>query len=342
MIERRLRFGVVGAAGWVAQARHLPVLRGHPGADVIAIYDRALDRAKAIGAPGERVLATVDELLELELDAVSICTPPWLHARVAVQAMESGINVFCEKPMATSVSDGELMLEAASRAGAVLTISHNFLWSSAMQRARSRFGGSGTVRHVSGLQLSADTRRLPTWVDQLEGGLLEDEIPHLLYVADSLLGGGLSVSQVRATWNGRHSEPASCDIWLDAKNGTGRLALVIGAPLSEWHILAVADHTVVDIDLFRNVAVSTGRDGEHRAQNVLATSGRVAAQHFAGFARAGLSLARRKQYWGHDALIDAFITAVRSEGPSPVPPEDALRILRCSDVIINAISATRA
>lgn len=61
-------------------------------------------------------------LEEEELDIVDIAMPSYLHAEMTVQAMERGLHVLCEKPMALSTSDGQLMLEAAERSGKKLMV----------------------------------------------------------------------------------------------------------------------------------------------------------------------------------------------------------------------------
>lgn len=331
-----VRFGVIGA-GWVATARHIPSIQRLDGAELVAVFDRSLDRAHA-GAP-EGVLATDDleEFYSTDLDAVSVCTSPWSHADHATEALNRGIHVLCEKPMALNSAEAAGMAEAAEKADRTLCISHNFLWSDAMHKARRSLSKAGRLRYVTGFQLSSEERRLPVWYRDLPGGLLFDEIPHMLYILDDLLGADLVVEDVRADWAGRAHEPQSCEIWLRGNRGPGQLTMVFGAPISEWHVASVAEKTVVDVDLFRDVAISSGSDGAHGARDVLGTSARVATRHLAGFAASGIRLARRRQYWGHDGLIEAFSDSIQERSGSPVPISSALAVVRCSDAILEAI-----
>ncbi|MBS1254526.1 MAG: Myo-inositol 2-dehydrogenase [Deltaproteobacteria bacterium] len=59
-----------------------------------------------------------------ELDAVSIASPTFLHAAQTIEALNSGIHVFCEKPMALNSQDCGQMVEATRRSGQVLQIGH--------------------------------------------------------------------------------------------------------------------------------------------------------------------------------------------------------------------------
>jgi len=332
-----VRFGVLGA-GWVAASRHIPCIEGTEGAELVAIFDRNLDRAQSLA--GDRVVACndLDRFYDVGLDAVSICTPPRSHHDLCLDAFGRGVHVFCEKPMAMSLAEAQRMVAASEAGDRLLCVSHNFLWSTAMKRARRALAEAGDILYVSALQLSSDQRRLPSWYPDLPGGLLFDEIPHMLYIFDELVGPDLVVERVRPVWAGRRSEPRSCELWLRGSGGVGQLNIVFGAPVSEWHVSAVAERSVIDVDLFRDVTVSTGSDGAHTAREVLMTSARVTASHLGGFAASGLRHVLGRQFWGHDGLISAFVSAVEVGVEAPVSVESALDVVRCTDDIVRAIT----
>lgn len=124
-LTTELRIGVVGYGqrGVLAREAHRP----GAGSRVVAVCDpdeRALRDARAEFGD---VLLTADlaELLGAGLDAVMVLTPDDLHAPVAVAALEAGIPVFCEKPLAISIEDCDRILEAAYRTGTRLYVGHN-------------------------------------------------------------------------------------------------------------------------------------------------------------------------------------------------------------------------
>ena len=203
-----IRAGIIGA-GWVGTARHLPALQRATGVDLIAIYDRKIERADEHAPDGVLATDDLDAFFDQRLDLVAICTSPWSHAEYTHLALSHGAHVFCEKPMTLELAEAEGMVAAAEAAGKILCVSHNFLWSDAMIKARRLLDEAGDLRYVSGLQLSSEERRLPTWYQDLPGGLLFDEIPHMLYILDDILGSDLVVEDVRADWAGRTSEPQS-------------------------------------------------------------------------------------------------------------------------------------
>src|SRR5260221_7695353 len=95
-----LRFGLIGA-GMIAR-EHLNGILKHPNARLAAVADINLDAAKALAQMCPEpppVYADYREMLSaVPLDAVVVCTPPWLHEQLTIDALNAGCNVLCEKP----------------------------------------------------------------------------------------------------------------------------------------------------------------------------------------------------------------------------------------------------
>ncbi|MBT2654889.1 Gfo/Idh/MocA family oxidoreductase [Bacillus sp. ISL-18] len=134
---KKIRVGVIGC-GSIAQHRHLPEYQVNPNVELTAVCDinqeRAIETAEKYG-----VLSYTDfnELLKSgEVDAVSVCTPNYLHAPITIAALEAGLHVLCEKPMATSKEEAEAMIAAAEKNGKKLMIGHNQRFVPSHQKAR--------------------------------------------------------------------------------------------------------------------------------------------------------------------------------------------------------------
>lgn len=123
---KKLQVGVIGC-GSIAQHRHLPEYAANKQIDIAAVCDIVKTRADEIAALyGAVSYESVEELLQNEeIDAVSVCTPNYLHAPISIAALKAGKHVLCEKPMATSREDAEQMIEAARESGKKLMIAHN-------------------------------------------------------------------------------------------------------------------------------------------------------------------------------------------------------------------------
>lgn len=335
------RIGVMGA-GWVARARYLPRLAAEKGARLVAVFDRQPERAAQAAAAFRVPLGTDrrEAFFGQGLDAVAVCTPPFAHAELTLEALERGCHVLTEKPMAMDAREAGAMAAAARQAGRLLCVSHNFLFSRAVQRAEAARRRAGPVRYAMGLQLSSDRRRLPDWHEQLPGGLLFDELPHLLYLLQHYLG-RLRLEGVRASGRSAAGHPTLTEIRLAGELGPGQATVVLGAPLSEWHVTAIMQDGIVDLDLFRDVATRLGPDGSHRAADVLKTSARAVWEHGRGFAASGFRMAANRLFWGHDVLIRRFLGAVAGTAPIPVDPSDALAVVALTDDILSALGDSR-
>ena len=121
----KVRIGVVGTSWW-ADAMYLPALEAHPLADVRAVvgatrpeHTRAFAAAWGIPATYGATEAMLDGE---ELDAVLVLSRNDDHLRSATAAIERGLHVLCEKPLALSAPDARAMAEAAARAGIITRV----------------------------------------------------------------------------------------------------------------------------------------------------------------------------------------------------------------------------
>lgn len=130
-MAKRLRVAVLGC-GSIAQHCHLPGYAKNRYADIVAVADPVKARLQEVTSrfPVERTYTDWKKLLQKEeLDAVSICTPNYLHARMALAALERGLHVLCEKPMTKTVAEAQAVRRAARKAGTVFMVgfTHRFL-----------------------------------------------------------------------------------------------------------------------------------------------------------------------------------------------------------------------
>ena len=118
------RVGVIGAGGMLQY--HAPGFK-QGGGELVAIADVNRDAAQASADEWNvsQVFGDTGELLDSEIDAVSIIVPNKYHAPLAIQALEAGKHVFCEKPPALNAAEVEEMITAAERAGKVLMFNFN-------------------------------------------------------------------------------------------------------------------------------------------------------------------------------------------------------------------------
>ena len=129
-MSEHVRIGVVGTSWW-ADFLHLPSLKSHPRAEIAAICGRNRDRAGEMASKYDipRIFADYREMIaRANLDALVIVTPPDLHYPMTIAALDAGLHVLCEKPMALNAGQAGEMVEKAETAGVVHMIFFTYRW----------------------------------------------------------------------------------------------------------------------------------------------------------------------------------------------------------------------
>ena len=129
-----------GATGFGMAHAHAAGYKASPDAEIVALADINLENAKAFQAEhgGERLYADYREMLAKEdLDIVSICTWPHLHAEMVIAAAEAGVRaIHCEKPMAPTFGEAKRMVEVCKAHGVQLTFNHQRRFGAPFRKAK--------------------------------------------------------------------------------------------------------------------------------------------------------------------------------------------------------------
>lgn len=120
-----IKVGVAGL-GFIGPA-HIEALRRIPGIEVVAITENneELAKTKAEQLGIQKYFGSYSELLKEDIDCVHICTPNFLHFEMAKTALLAGKHVVCEKPLATTVAEGEELLKLAQEKRLVHAVHFN-------------------------------------------------------------------------------------------------------------------------------------------------------------------------------------------------------------------------
>lgn len=306
-----LRYGVIGA-GYIAGA-HLAALTVSSDVSIVGVADPVAAKAARLAEVfGCRAVGSLDELVELGVDAVSVCTPSPTHADVVVAALQAGLHVLCEKPVARTVADAHRIIEAGDAASGVLMVGHVSRFEPDHARAAELvFGGViGGVRSMT----QSIRSPLPGWSEgswlhdpAASGGPLIDLAIHsfdfLSWVAQS------RPVRVRCITSGGTEELASYTL-STVRYDSGAMALVEAS----W--------------------AHPGAGGLELETEIVGTNGRVRWDYggirggtatTGGAARTNIDVLGNR---GFEAEIGRFCAAVRTAGPPPVPAADGLVALR--------------
>jgi predicted dehydrogenase len=329
-VTRIKSVGVAGC-GKIANDRHIPALQSLLNVSVDAVYDHRWTNAEHSAQRHgiENIYADVNEFVSSDFDFVTICTPPFAHKNVAVPAMETGVSVLTEKPMAVKLSDAEEMVDAADETGQALGVVHNFLYSSSVTEAKKlvRSGSIGDIQYIKGFQLSSSGRELPSWYSDLPGGLFFDESPHLLYLMEKFLGKlVIQNTEVKNTDTPRQVDSVTA-AYRGEQDKIGQLSMVFNAPLSEWFLIVVGTKKILVIDIFRDILVKMKSDGTHSPIDVVRTAVSAMTQFSLGMVSSGISTLQGNLFFGFKSLASGFVQSMDENAEPPVTGEDGKRIL---------------
>lgn len=158
-----------------------------PGSKLVAVVDGDLDRRESVADQcGCQALDTVEQLLDLSIDAVSIAVPTVHHLQCAVPLLEAGIACLIEKPLATDAVEAEKLMEAAKSSGATLMVGHIERFNPAvraLQRAQETGLGAIVPRFIEVHRVSPMTFR------SVDVSVVMDMMIHDLDVVLWLMGG---------------------------------------------------------------------------------------------------------------------------------------------------------
>ncbi|WP_432482035.1 Gfo/Idh/MocA family protein [Kineococcus esterisolvens] len=197
-----MQVGVVGLGYW--GSKHVRVLSSLSDVDRVVCFDLDRQRQDVIAAafPAAAVAPSLADLLDV-VDAVVLATHPSTHAALAEAALEAGVHVLVEKPLALTSREGADLVDLAAARGLTLMVGHTFAYNPAVRALRDlvQRGDLGDVWHI-------DSQRLNLGLYQSDCDVVWDLAPHDVSIINTLVGTAPTV--VRA-WGRGHLNRSIAD-----------------------------------------------------------------------------------------------------------------------------------
>jgi predicted dehydrogenase len=307
-------------------------LLADPEVEITAIWDedeeRGLKMAKTFNC---QYVENLDRLLELDLQAVVVCSENKKHKEHVFSAARAGKHILCEKPIATEIEDAKEMINVCEEFGVILQVAYPVRFAPAIQRVRELIC-SGSIGEVVAINGTNHGQMPGGWFIEKElsgGGAATDHIVHVMDLIRWVLND--EVKNVYAE--------------LDTR----------------FYSIDVEDCGIVTLELESGVIVSI--DPSWSRPKTFPTWGDVLLE-FVG-TKGTLSVDAFKQHsiyyndsegkvqhlsWADDmdkGLIDDFIQCIRKKGSPSITGEDGLRTLEVvkaayeSDKLKKVISLNR-
>jgi len=148
----KIRFATIGIGGMgSADTRSALTVPGTELAAVADVYQGRLERAREVWGKQVDITRDYREILDRkDIDAVIVATPDHWHQRIAIEAMEKGKDVYCEKPMIQQVGEGRALVDAQKRTGRIIQVGSQRVSSVEYKKAQDLFaaGAIGTLNMV--------------------------------------------------------------------------------------------------------------------------------------------------------------------------------------------------
>lgn len=195
--DGKIGIGIIGFGG-IATAAHAPGYRRIPDqCEILAVADILPERCAVAKSEKWNIPQAFEDYHKLlampEIDAVSVCTPNYVHLQPTLDAFAAGKHVLCEKPMAMNADEGKQMVAAAKAAGRKLQIGFNMRFGAGPQSLK-RAMDAGVLGDVYHARARAMRRRgVPSWgvftqKDKQGGGPLIDIGVHITDMTLWLMG----------------------------------------------------------------------------------------------------------------------------------------------------------
>jgi predicted dehydrogenase len=357
----QVRIGVAGTSWW-ADAMYLPALAHHPLADVRAITGARPEHTREVAATWGIPAAfdSFEAMLESsELDAVLILTPNVHHHAMTMAALERGLHVLCEKPLALDSTQAREMTEAAERLGVVTMcpFTYSFMPFARYTKHLVDEGWLGRPYHLD-LRYFSGYGRDGGYMWRLDpgiagAGVVADLGSHWIYVARWLFGDIEAVSALfgrsvarGARPDGRAYTPAedSAIVSLEFTNGaTGSIHVSAVAheptPFGQLHAwdLHGSDGTLhVACDWDRVERVEGARAGDAALHELP-----IPDRFYEGVRRGSVPDTYRDTFRARDHMARGFVTAIAT-GQAAVPSfRDGWLVQRVIDAAVRSAAESR-
>jgi predicted dehydrogenase len=313
--EAPLRAAVIGLG--MMGANHARVLNELPGVDLVGVAD--LDEVavgRATAGRTARGYREADAMLAAERpELVVVAVPTSLHLPATLQALEAGAHVLVEKPIAPDRIEAEAMIAAAESAGRLLTVGHIERFNPAIRELSRRLddGELGRVFQIRASRLGPFPARVR------DVGVVVDLAPHDLDVMRFLL----------------RTEPVRMYAETEQRIHTDHEDLFTGLIKFESGAVGLLEINWLTPTKVRRLTV-TGERGMYEADYI--------TQDLVFFTNPDERLVAegemtRRAVQRREPLaveLSEFVSAIRSGGPPPVSPQDALIAMLLARAMVDA------
>jgi predicted dehydrogenase len=341
---REINAAIVGC-GYVANG-HLEAWRKVHQAQVVAVSDLNENLAKSTAEAWKvpEYYSTLSDLLaHCKVDLVDICTPPHVHAALAVEAMRAGVNVLIEKPMTMTIKDAEEIVECQKATGVKAGVIHNWLFDDPVHQADciTEKGKLGEILHIEIEALNTKYDSMAAnerhWCHKLPGGRFSEMLAHPIYLMRHFLG-DVEVCEVQVSKIGNYNWMKSDELCATFEAGSklGRAYASFNSSRDAIFINIYARGGILKLELINStVSFLPKREATRLGKGF--DSLRQAAQLLKSTTTNMLEVVSGRWRSGHETYIRLFAESLINNQKPPVTVEDGLEVVKTLEKMCNMI-----
>ena len=323
----KLRVGIVGAGlmgRWHARAGR------QAGGKIVAVADPDQSAADSFAAafPRTQVFADAAEIMaHTSLDVLHVCAPTATHRQIAESAINAGVHLLIEKPLAATAAETIALFDLAAENRVNLCPVHQFAFQPGVEKAAKNMARIGRPIHLEAKICSTGGNESDA--DKLDA-IAFDVIPHPLSLMQVFLGNRMSAE------NWEIVRPAAGELRISKRAEDVSLSILISMnarPTTNYFQIFGTSGTI-HLDLFHGYSII--EPGKTSRTTKIWHPFDLALRHFSA---ATINLTQRSArgeaaYPGLRQLIQKFYQTVRTGAPAPVTPAETIMTAQIRDRLI--------
>ena len=314
---RKIHVGIIGA-GFIAGV-HASLLSTDDRVRVSSVYDVVHENADRLArSVNAEVVSSPDEVID-RADAIYITTPNTKHVELSLAAIAAGKHVFCEKPLATNVTDAKRVQSEAEKSDAVFQVGHNRRFAPVYATLKEMIGSTHKP-HSAHIKMNRGELLKPVWTGDpgVTGGFLYETTIHMFDMVRFLFGEVESVYAIGST----HEYNEVDDFSVLFKFQSGMHGTLASSSDASWlfpfeRVEVFCHHSTLVTREMESLTCSTNLEGHYTDQS--------------------MQQLPREEKWGYKQEDRLFIDAILNQTPPPVSALDGLKSVELVEAVYESV-----
>ncbi|HMT08794.1 MAG TPA: Gfo/Idh/MocA family oxidoreductase [Pyrinomonadaceae bacterium] len=315
----KVKIGIVGTG--YAGNLHGRIYSREPRAEISALYDIVPERAERTAKTiGGKVCGSREELLD-NCDAVIVCAPNRTHKGIAIDAINAGKHVFCEKPFSIGIEDAAALRDAANAsANTVFQVGHNRRFAPVYATLKELLAND--TAHSAHIKMNRGELVNPVWTGDVNvtGGFLYETTIHLFDMCRFQFG---EIAELVA-YGSQHEYPELDEFSVIIKFKSGFHCTFASSSDASWHfpferIEVFCHHRTIMTEEMERLFDSQGMDPNFETKS--------------------FHMLEKEEKWGYVQEDRAFLDAIIDGKPVPVTADDGFHSVEIVESVYKAINS---